>query len=440
MKAVILAGGRGTRLGTLTEALPKPMVPICGKPLLEHQLGVLKRYGIDEVILSTGYRAEIVEEYFHDGKNFGVNISYAREDAPLGTAGALKSLEQELQDDFLVVYGDVLFDLNLTRLLALHKKHGSAGTLVLHPNDHPNDSDLVELDWKSRQVTAFHAKPHAPGRHYRNMVNAGAYVLSPLVLEHLALAPPSDLGRHVFPRLVDRLPLFGYVTGEYIKDMGTPERLRQVTDDWQSGKVARLNNANPRRAAFLDRDGVLNRHVGLVSRPEQLELLPGVADGVRAINQSDLLAIVVTNQPVVARGMCSIQDLEAIHGRFETLLGDSHAKVDAIYYCPHHPDRGYPEENPEYKIACDCRKPGIGMILQAAQDYNITLADSYFIGDTERDVACGRRAGLTTITVPTGEPWPAGAAAPDFAADSFAQAVEIVLRGDVPTSALQHTS
>ena len=113
--------------------------------------------------------------------------------------------------------------------------------------------------------------------------------------------------------------------------------------------------------------------MGLIDRPEQLELLPGVAAGIRAINQSDYLAIVVTNQPVVARGLCSIQDLEVIHARLEALLGDGHAKVDAIYYCPHHPDRGYPEENPEYKIACECRKPGIGMILQAAREYNINL-------------------------------------------------------------------
>lgn len=440
MKAVILAGGRGARLGNLTEALPKPMVPIGGTPLLEHQLGVLKRYGIHAVILSTGYRADAVEKYFHDGEAFGMDISYAREDAPLGTAGALKSLQRELQDDFLVVYGDVLFDLNLPKLLAFHDQNHSAGTLVLHPNDHPHDSDLVEIDWNSRRVTAFHAKPHASGRHYRNMVNAGAYVLSPLVLDNLALAPPSDLGRDVFPTLVDRLPLYGYVTGEYIKDMGTPERLRQVTADWQSGKVARLNSSNQRRAVFLDRDGVLNRHVGLVSRPEQLELLPGVAAGLRAINQSDLLAIVVTNQPVVARGLCSIQDVEAIHGRLETLLGEGHAKLDAIYYCPHHPDRGFPEEIPEYKIVCECRKPAIGMIRQAAMEYNIALEDSYLIGDTVRDIDCGKHAGLTTITVPTGEPWPAAAAGPDHVADSFVQAVEIVLRGEAQKLARHRTT
>jgi histidinol-phosphate phosphatase family protein len=434
MKAVILAGGRGTRLGSLTEALPKPMVPIAGVPLLERQISVLKRGSIDEIILSTGYRADVVEEYFGDGKKFGVNITYAREDAPLGTAGALKSLERELRDDFLVIYGDVVFDLNLPRMIAFHRARQSAGTLVLHPNDHPHDSDLVELDPQSGRVTAFHAKPHALGRYYRNMVNAGAYILSPRVLEHLALSPPSDLGRNVFPKLVDQLPLFGYVTGEYIKDMGTPDRLRQVTADWESGKVARMNNANPQRAVFLDRDGVLNRYVGLVSKPEQLELLPGVAEGIRALNKSDFLAIVVTNQPVVARGLCSIADLEVIHGRLETLLGEGRAKVDAVYYCPHHPDRGYPEENPAYKIACECRKPGIGMIQQAVADYNIALADSYLIGDTERDIECGRRAGVTTIAVPTGPPWPDHAAAPGYKADSFAQAIDWILRGQAAKS------
>ena len=194
--------------------------------------------------------------------------------------------------------------------------------------------------------------------------------------------------------LSDGKRIAGYVSAEYIKDMGTPERWEAVGKDIASGKVARLNRRNPRPCIFLDRDGVLNREVNLLSRPEQLELLPGAAQAVRAINQSGYLAVVVTNQPQIARNLCSIEELRGIHDRLETLLGAEGAYLDAIYYCPHHPDKGYPEERPEYKIDCDCRKPKPGMLLQAARDLHIDLSASYMIGDSPRDVGAGEAAGV----------------------------------------------
>jgi histidinol-phosphate phosphatase family protein len=236
-----------------------------------------------------------------------------------------------------------------------------------------------------------------------------------------------DLGRQVFPRIVDREPLYGYLTAEYLKDMGTPARLQQVTADYRSGRIARLNNQRPRRAVFLDRDGVLNQHAGLIHRPEDLQLLPGVAEGIRALNDADLLTIVITNQPVVARNLCSLAGLEQIHGKLELLLAQAGAKVDAIYFCPHHPHRGYPGENPAYKIPCACRKPATGMIQRAAEEFNIQLAGSYLIGDSARDLECGRRAGLTTIGVLTGEGWSADGPQPDFTLTTFSEAADHVL-------------
>src|SRR5262245_20777174 len=135
MKAVILAGGKGTRLGKLTESLPKPMVPVAGKPLLELQIRVLRRYQIREIILSTGHLAECIADYFGNGKKLGVSIRYVQESEPLGTAGAIKQMEDELPEDFLVVYGDIMLDMNVRRLLQFHASKGGAGTLVVHPND-----------------------------------------------------------------------------------------------------------------------------------------------------------------------------------------------------------------------------------------------------------------------------------------------------------------
>lgn len=428
MKAVILAGGKGTRLGQLTETLPKPMVPINGRPLLEHQVRLLKRYRVEEVILSTGYLSEQIATHFRDGSKFGLQIRYVCEPQPLGTAGALKQLEGVLQEDFLVLYGDVMLDMNLRRLLRFHASKAGAGTLVLHPNDHPEDSDLVELDAETSRVTAFHPKPHPPGMQYRNLVNAGVCVLSPRVFRHIPSGEKTDLGRDIFPRMVEKDALYGYVTAEYLKDMGTPARLQQVTEDVLSGRVKRHNSRHKRKAIFLDRDGVINRHIGLLSKPGEMELLPGVAESIRAINQSDYLAIVVTNQPVIARRLCSIQDLEQIHGRMESLLAREGAKVDAIYYCPHHPDKGYPGEDPRYKVRCDCRKPGIGMITRAAEELNIQLEGSIIVGDSVRDIQCGQRAGLGTIAVMTGERWTKWDCEPDYTFPTFSEAIEFVLR------------
>jgi histidinol-phosphate phosphatase family protein len=428
MKTVILAGGLGTRLGPLTEKLPKCMVPIGDLPLLEHQIRLLSRYGLTDIILSTGYRAESIRDYFGDGHRFGVALSYVEEQTPLGTAGALRQLQAVLTHDFVVLYGDVMLDMNLARLLRFHEQAGSAATLVLHSNDHPVDSDLIEIDPDSRRVLAFHAKPHPPGRYYRNLVNAGLYILSPRLLRHFE--PGADIGRHIFPRLVTCEPFHGYITAEYLKDMGTPERLRQVSADFRSGLIARHNNREPRRAVFLDRDGVLNRHAGLIHRPEDIELLGRVAEGIRSLSDADLLTIVVTNQPVVARNLCTVAELEQIHGKLEVLLAQGGAKLDAIYFCPHHPDGGYAGENPAYKVACDCRKPGTGMIRRAQEEFNIDLAGSYLIGDSARDFECSRRSGVTSIGVLTGVGWPADGVQPDVTCADFAAAASYVLQSE----------
>jgi D,D-heptose 1,7-bisphosphate phosphatase len=186
--------------------------------------------------------------------------------------------------------------------------------------------------------------------------------------------------------------------------MGTPDRYYAVCDDVISGKVARLNRAYARPAVFLDRDGVINYEVDLLHRVEQMQLIPGAAEAIRRINQMGYLAIVVTNQPVIARNLCSFEDLEQIHMQMETLLGHEHAYVNAIYYCPHHPDAGYPEERKEYKIRCNCRKPAPGMLLQAAKDWNIDLENSYMIGDSQRDVEAGHNAGVKqSILIPSNQ-------------------------------------
>jgi len=404
MKAVILAGGQGTRLDSVARNIPKSMVTINGLPLIEYQISFLKRFCIEEIILITHHLSEVIENYFGSGERWGVNIKYFREPFPLGTTGGIKEIEHILnQESFLILYGDLILDINLNKLLEFHNKHNGIGTLVLHPNNHPYDSDLVEIDEKNR-IVCFHPKPHQSDYYYPNLVNAAVYIFSPNIFKYIPKGIKLDFGKDIFPKIVLHERLYGYISAEYIKDIGTPDRLETAQTDLKNGKVQRLNSENCRPAVFIDRDGVINKDVKLLCKLEDFVLLPGVSEALQMLNQSDYLTIIVTNQSVVARNLCSMRQLKEIHNKMETLLGRNRAYLDAIFLCPHHPDKGYPEENTEYKISCNCRKPKTGMIEKAKSQFNIDLKRSYMVGDSDCDIQCGIDAGLKTIRIfPDGE-------------------------------------
>lgn len=429
MQLVILAGGKGTRMGDLARTIPKPMVRLAGKPILEHQVELARRYGACHILLLTGHLGEVIEDYFGDGSRWGVQIEYHQETVPLGTAGALKEVEDHLEADFLVFYGDTILDVDLGKLVALHRQRQPLATLAVHPNDHPWDSDLVELG-DDQRIVAVHCKPHPAGESPGNCANAALYVISRRLLEHVHQGQSADLARDVFPQVVAAgYFLAGYNTPEYIKDVGTPERLAEIERDLVSGKVARLNRANARGAIFLDRDGVLNLDRDPVVRAEDLELLPGAAEAIRRINHSEILAVVVTNQPAIAKGWLAPDELRRIHLRLATLLGAERAYVDRIDYCPHHPERGFEGEIAQYKITCECRKPGTGMILAAQRDLNLDLHRSWIIGDSTADIAAGLRAGCRTILVRTGCGGRDGKydVLPEFVCEDILEAVSLAL-------------
>ena len=190
-----------------------------------------------------------------------------------------------------------------------------------------------------------------------------------------------------------------YDSPEYVKDMGTPARYAAVCRDFESGKVEARNLKNKQKAIFLDRDGTINEYVGFLRNIDEFRLLDGVSEAIRAINQSGYLAIVVTNQPVVARGEVTVPQLNEIHNKMETLLGADGAYVDAVYYCPHHPHKGYAGEVPALKIDCDCRKPKTGLLLRAAEAFNIDLSQSWMVGDGENDLLCGKNGGCKTAMI-----------------------------------------
>jgi D,D-heptose 1,7-bisphosphate phosphatase len=434
-QAIILAGGKGTRLKDRLGDLPKPMIPIGDKPLLEHHIELCRHYGFMEIVLFVHHRADLIERHFGNGAKWNARIRYVVERDPLGTAGAVLAGLEQLNERFLVLYGDTMVNVDLQRLWKAHEPAKADATLFLHPNDHPLDSDLVETD-ANGHITAFYNRPHPPGRWFQNLVNAGLYVLEKKALTPHAsrLAPRGssvlDFGKDLFPEMLQAgATLFGYQSPEYIKDIGTAARHDRVCAEFANGTIARSSLATPQRAVFLDRDGTLVVDKDNLRSADELALLPGVSQAIHELNHQGWRAVVVTNQPVIAKGWATEADLQNIHNKLETLLGLEHAFLDRIYYCPHHPEAGFAGERKELKVRCDCRKPGIGMIRKAAADLNIDLAQSWLIGDTTTDLQTAKNAGVRSILVHTGAGGKDGKhpAKPDYDADNLGEAVKYIL-------------
>lgn len=406
MKVVIMAGGRGTRITSVASDIPKPMIKIGEKPVLEHELECLRSQGFTDIIITVSHLGHIIMDYFGDGskvspatgKPFGVHIDYYFEKEPLGNAGALFKIKEKLTEEFLLLNADALFDVDFNRFVDYHRQHGALVTLFAHANDHPYDSGLLVVD-KDNYVQQWLTKEDTRPQYYRNIVNGGLHVLSPKVLDVEINTPKVDLDRQILKPLAGTGKMLCYNSPEYAKDMGTPERYYAACADYKSGKIQGKNLHNKQKAIFLDRDGTINKYVGYLRTPEQFELLEGAGEAIRKINLSGYLAIVVTNQPVIARGEVTVDGLQQIHNKMETMLGKEGAYLDGVYYCPHHPDKGFAGEVEELKIVCECRKPKAGLLLQAAKDFNIDLSQSWMIGDSENDVLAGKNAGCKTALI-----------------------------------------
>lgn len=431
MQAVIMAGGKGTRLAALTrDEMPKPMVPVAGKPLLLWQVERLKENGITDIIMVIGHLGEKIQEYFGDGSQFGVNIRYFVEEVPLGTAGSFYYLKDMIEEDtFVMMSGDLMLDIDFARMVQFHLDKQSVATLFVHPNGHPFDSDLLVLDREDR-VVRFDSKHNTRDYWYDNCVNAGVFVFDKAVLDRVSEPKKRNLENDIIKGMIDDgFLVYGYRSSEYVKDVGTVERIEQALKDIESGIVSGKCLKKKQKCIFLDRDGTINQYRNFVYKEEDFELEDCAVEAIRKINKSGYLAVVVTNQPSVARGLCEIEDIVNIHNKLATLLGREGVFLDDILFCPHHPDKGFPEENPIYKIPCDCRKPKTGMIMKAAEKYNIDLENSWMIGDTTMDLQTGVNAGLHTALVLTGAAGKDGKydVQPELVGENLLDAVERIL-------------
>lgn len=397
MQVFIMAGGKGTRIASVNSTIPKPMIPVYEKPVLQYQIENLSNNGLLNITLIVGHLGQNIVDYFGDGSNFGVNISYIYETQPLGTAGALVEICKDLKEDFLLLNGDIIFQLDFNRLIQDHKQNERLATLVVHPNNHPYDSSIIQVD-KNNTITKWVNKEEKQ-EFYHNLVNAGIHILSPKLFQSFEVNKKLDLDRDVLKPNIETNLIFAYKTPEYIKDMGTPDRYEQVSHEVKLGLINKRVRSEKQRAIFLDRDGVINIYKGFITNHEDMELIPGVTQAIRALNNSMYITIVITNQPVIARGDCTFDELDNIHKKMETLLGLDGAFIDDLYFCPHHPDKGFEGERLEYKINCECRKPKPGMILEAAKQHNIDLSLSYMVGDSVVDLEAAKNAGVTPVAV-----------------------------------------
>ncbi len=429
MQAVIMAGGKGTRLASEIKDIPKPMAPIDGKPLLEYQIENLKENGVTNIIIVIGHLGDIIKNYFGNGLNYGVNISYFAEETPLGTAGALAELEDQLEDIFFLVFGDLFININFKRFIDFHKNTNALISLFTHPNSHPYDSDIVVTDNKNR-IIGWNRKNTERTNDYKNLVNAGIYVVNKEIIRNISMNKKTDLEKDVIIPLISSGKVFSYQSTEYVKDIGTPERLKKVSADHSLGICEYRNLRHKQKCIFLDRDGTINKYVGFLRCAEQVKLENKAAEAVRLINESEYLAVVVTNQPVVARGECTFEELDKIHNRIYTLLGNEGAYVDGLYFCPHHPDSGFEGEIKELKYVCNCRKPHIGMLEKSASDFNIDLSMSWIIGDTDIDIQTGINGGMHTVLLETGdtEKFKKYDVTPDYIAANLLEAVKFILK------------
>ena len=413
MKTVIMAGGRGTRISELFPNIPKPLIPIEGIPVLEREIISLRDQGFKDIIMTISHMGDKIMNHFGNGSKLGVSIQYYNEVTPLGNAGALFKLRKDLgTDPFLLLNADAVFDVDFNRMVKFHHAHGGLVTLFTHPNNHPYDSGLIVAN-NDMSVQSWLAKEDVRPIYYKNRVNAGLHVIDPKVLDMVTIdidkigeldeqsgkTVKVDLDRQLLKPLAGTGKMFCYDSPEYVKDMGTPERFSQVEEDFKAGRVSAKNLSNKQKAIFLDRDGTINKYVGFLRDINDFELIDGVAEAIKEINKSGYLAVIVTNQPVIARGEVTYEELNEIHNKMETLLGKQGAYLDAIYYCPHHPDSGFDGEVKELKFDCDCRKPKPGLLLKAAEELNIDLSKSWMIGDSKNDIMAGKNAGCKTALI-----------------------------------------
>ncbi|MGH6951968.1 MAG: HAD-IIIA family hydrolase, partial [Vitreimonas sp.] len=386
-QAVILVGGRGTRLGELARDVPKPLLPVAGEArFLDYLLTNIARHGFGEILLLAGHLAEVAVRHYDGARVLGATVRVLAEPVPVGTAGALRHAAAALDDVFLMANGDSFLDVNYP---ALAQALGARDTGAMALRRAPDAARFGRVELDGDRVRAFHEKDAAFAG--EAMISAGAYVLRRSVLD-LIVKTPCSIETDVFPTLAAKGVLAGYESDGYFIDIGLPETLEEA----RAGFADRMRRA----AVMFDRDGTLTVDDGYTHKPEALRWQPGAIEAIRAVNDAGALAIVVTNQAGVARGLYSEADMRAFHAHMQTELAKHGAHIDAFYHCPYHGEGVVPEfthaDHPD-------RKPNPGMLRRALIEWPIERERCTMIGDSDRDMQAGAALHLPRFQVQPGQ-------------------------------------
>jgi histidinol-phosphate phosphatase family protein len=426
--AFVLAGGLGTRLGKAVPGHQKVVAPVAGRSVLAQVLDQLADAGIRRAVVGVGHLASQVRASL--GESHGpIAVAYSEEAELLGTAGALRHARDLLASDpVLVLNGDSYVEVNLAAFLAWHRARRAAASILLTTVPDPVRYGTVETDSGGR-VLAFREKaPADPAqpedkRSAPAWISAGVYLLSRAVIEGLAQRAPSSLERDVFPFLVGA-GLYAYPGGGRFIDIGTPESYAEAQEFFASGRVERAMPREVRPFVVLDRDGtvIVERHY--LSDPAGVALLPGAAEGLRAMRRAGLGLVVATNQAGVGRGYFPEERVAEVHARMTELLAADGVVLDGIFYCPHHPD-----------VACDCRKPATGLVRQAVAALGPGAAPVAVVGDKRCDIDLARALAVPGVLVTTGygtAELAAGAVDPDYVVNSLPEAAAVLRSSPLP--------
>lgn len=384
LTAVILAGGLGTRLRSLIEDRPKVLAPVAGRPFVFYLLDQLADAGVREVVLCTGHLGDQVRDAL--GSHYRLlRLRYAQECKPLGTAGAARNaLELIHTSHALLLNGDSYCDFNLRDLISDHQRENLSMSMVLTEVEDASRFGTVSCDGR-RRVEKFEEKNSA----HRGLVSAGIYLLPRELIAQILEGVSLSIERDYFPKWVGD-GILGFYGGKRFLDIGTPHSYATAQTFFAPDGVAK-GQYTPRRCVFLDRDGTVNVERHYLSGPDELELLPHAAAGMRCLRKLGFGLVLITNQSAVGRGLFDEKQLRLIHDRLREMIGEHDIGFDAIYYCPHTPDEG-----------CECRKPRTGLMSRAIHELGIAPQDAVVIGDKRCDVEFGRNVGATTILVRTG--------------------------------------
>jgi D,D-heptose 1,7-bisphosphate phosphatase len=380
-QCVILAGGMGTRLGAFVETLPKPMLPVSGRPFLEHPVRTVHRFGFDSLLLLTGYRGAVIAEHFDPkgqlAAELGMTFSTLIEEVPLGTGVALRQPAPMLRESFLLVNGDSYFDFNLLDLAA-RGVAAEAGTAHIALRETRDTTRYGVVEVEGGRIRGFRERPQGGGP---GLINGGVYWLNPGIVDEIPSGACS-LEKDVFPRLAKKGRLFGTPYAGYFIDIGIREDYRRAEET--------LVSALRRPAIFFDRDKVLNEDTGYINRPNQFRWIPGAREAVRRCNDGGYYVFVVTNQAGVARGLYDEMAVQDLHRWMNQELRVHGAHIDAFRYCPHHPEGSVSA----YAVPCLCRKPLPGMIVNLLDAWPVMSEKSLLIGGKLSDLEAAQAAGI----------------------------------------------